>query len=68
MPSPFPGMDPWLERPRIYADLRFTLVVRLSHALNAALPEGVRLDDRAHHGRNRFDGRGIVREGDRATR
>lgn len=40
MPSPFPGMDPWLEDPWIYADLRFTLVVRLSNALNALLPEG----------------------------
>lgn len=38
MPSPFPGMDPWLESPRVFADLRFSLVVRLSEALNAVLP------------------------------
>jgi hypothetical protein len=33
-------MDPWLEDPGLYADLRFTFVVRLSNALNAVLPDG----------------------------
>jgi hypothetical protein len=32
-------MDPWLEEARIFQDLRFTLTVRLSAALNAALSE-----------------------------
>ena len=39
MPSPFPGMDPWLESPRVFPDLRFTLVVRLSAELNRVLPD-----------------------------
>jgi hypothetical protein len=39
MPSPFPGMDPWLESPGVFPDLRFCFIVRLSGALNAVLPE-----------------------------
>lgn len=39
MPSPFPGMDPWLEDPDTFPGFRFGLVVLLSEALNAVLPE-----------------------------
>lgn len=39
MPSPFPGMDPWLERPAVFPDLRFTFTVYLSRAINAVVPE-----------------------------
>ncbi len=39
MPSPFPGMDPWLEDPAILPDLHDTLIIYLRDAINAALPE-----------------------------
>jgi hypothetical protein len=39
MPSPFPGMDPFLEHPAIFPDLHDRLVTRLSEALQAQLPE-----------------------------
>jgi hypothetical protein len=38
MPSPFPGMDPWLERPAIFPDFHDRLIGVLSTALNAVLP------------------------------
>jgi uncharacterized protein DUF4058 len=38
MPSPFPGMDPWLEDPDIFPDLHDSLVGRLRDALNDVLP------------------------------
>src|SRR5262249_17794090 len=38
MPSPFPGMDPWLEGPAVFPDLHDRLVFVLSEALNARLP------------------------------
>jgi hypothetical protein len=40
MPSPFPGMDPWLEDENVIRDLQFLFSVRLSGALNAVLPKG----------------------------
>lgn len=40
MPSPFPGMDPWLESEEIFPDLHATLVTYLREAINAALPPG----------------------------
>ena len=40
MPSPFPGMDPWLERPPIFPTLHNTLITYLQAAINAALPTG----------------------------
>ncbi len=40
MPSPFPGMDPWLEDPNVFPDLHDTLIVYLREALNATLPPG----------------------------
>lgn len=39
MPSPFPGMDPWLEGPDIFPDLHDRMVVGLSEALNVVLPK-----------------------------
>ncbi len=40
MPSPFPGMDPWLEGEAISTDLQFLFSVWLSGALNGVLPKG----------------------------
>ncbi|MBY0512902.1 MAG: DUF4058 family protein [Gemmataceae bacterium] len=40
MPSPFPGMDPWLERPMLFPDVHNTLIVYLKAALHAGLPRG----------------------------
>ena len=39
MPSPFPGMDPYLEAPGLFPDLHDRLVGQLSNTLQAALPE-----------------------------
>lgn len=38
MPSPFPGMDPWLESPALFPDLHDSLIFLLREAVNAALP------------------------------
>jgi hypothetical protein len=40
MPSPFPGMDPWLEAPDVFPDLHESLIFLLKGELNALLPEG----------------------------
>lgn len=40
MPSPFPGMDPWLERPAVFPSVHNTLITYLQAAINAALPVG----------------------------
>jgi hypothetical protein len=40
MPSPFPGMDPWLERPMVFPDVHLSLVYLLKAAVNAGLPPG----------------------------
>ncbi len=40
MPSPFPGMDPWLEDSGVFPDLHSTLITYLREALNAAMPPG----------------------------
>ena len=39
MPSPFPGMDPYLEEPSLWPDVHTTLLVEMRTALNAILPE-----------------------------
>lgn len=39
MPSPFPGMDPWLEDPAIFPDLHGTFITYLGDVINATLPE-----------------------------
>lgn len=38
MPSPFPGMDPWLEGETVFPDLHDGLIFLLKEALNAVLP------------------------------
>jgi hypothetical protein len=38
MPSPFPGMDPFLEDPAIFPDLHDRFITYLSEVLNSALP------------------------------
>ena len=42
MPSPFPGMDPWLERPGVFPDIHDAMIFLLREALNAVLPKGFR--------------------------
>lgn len=37
MPSPFPGMDPYLETPRLWYDVHHTLISQIQTALNRAL-------------------------------
>src|SRR4051794_23297650 len=39
MPSPFPGMDPYLEDPAIFPDLHDSFITYLREALNARLPK-----------------------------
>ncbi len=39
MPSPFPGMDPWLERSPVFPDVHNSLIYTLKAAILAALPE-----------------------------
>ena len=38
MPSPFPGMNPYLEHPAVFPGLHNRLIVVLSELLPAALP------------------------------
>ncbi|MBM4074441.1 MAG: DUF4058 family protein [Planctomycetes bacterium] len=38
MPSPFPGMDPFLEHPSIFPDLHDRMVSKVSEMLNSQLP------------------------------
>lgn len=38
MPSPFPGMDPYLEDPRVWPDFHDRLATEISNILNASLP------------------------------
>src|SRR5262245_43421238 len=38
MPSPFPGMDPYLEHPAVFPDLHDSLATYLREALQAVLP------------------------------
>src|SRR5262245_13670059 len=37
MPSPFPGMDPYLEAPHLWPDVHHELISQIRGALNAAL-------------------------------
>jgi hypothetical protein len=39
MPSPFPGMDPYLEHPRRFPDLHHDLITSLKGALQTQLPQ-----------------------------
>ncbi len=38
MPSPFPGMDPFLEDPAVFPDLHDSMIAYLREVLNAVLP------------------------------
>ncbi len=38
MPSPFPGMDPWLEAPGLFPDLHNTLIGYIREVIAAGLP------------------------------
>ena len=38
MPSPFPGMDPYLENPEIFPDLHDSLITYIRENLQANLP------------------------------
>src|SRR6266702_2254558 len=38
MPSPIPGMDPFLEDPAVFPDLHDNLIAELRNAINAKLP------------------------------
>ena len=38
MPSPFPGMDPYLEAPALFPDLHDRFVSYLADVLNTGLP------------------------------
>jgi hypothetical protein len=38
MPSPFPGMDPYLESPDIWPDFQQAIAVGISGELNRTLP------------------------------
>jgi hypothetical protein len=40
MPSPFPGMDPYLEEPSLFPDFHGSMVPAMRAALSAVLPEG----------------------------
>ncbi len=40
MPSPFPGMDPYLEAPPFWSDLHFALIMALKADLKKRLPAG----------------------------
>src|SRR5215217_8085575 len=40
MPSPFPGMDPYLEEPDIWSDFHTTVLVAIRASLSELLPAG----------------------------
>ena len=52
MPSPFPGMDPYLESPEFFHDVHILLIAQLTGILNAQLPEGfsARMEERVYVG------------------
>ena len=39
MPSPFPGMDPYLESPRFFADFHDSMIVYMKAVLQRGLPQ-----------------------------
>ena len=47
MPSPFPGMDPYLESPEFFPGLHDNLVIELERALQACLPPAYFADTRS---------------------
>ena len=66
MPSPFPGMDPYLENPTSWGGVHARLIVTIADQLNGRLPAGYRTDideyvwlhendDEKHFGRRKPD-------------
>lgn len=64
MPSPFPGMDPYLEHPARWPDFRLTLIVALRAEINARLPKGFLASTDRHVRIERKSGRKRLREPD----
>src|SRR5262245_7174752 len=50
MPSPFPGMDPYLETPALWSDFHASFITYLRDALIACLPSNyeARIDEKVH--------------------
>src|SRR2546423_722627 len=50
MPSPFPGMDPYLEAPAFWADFHAAFLTYLRDAINERLPDNyeARLDEKVN--------------------
>src|SRR5437764_14940842 len=50
MPSPFPGMDPYVEACRLWEDFHHDLILEIKHVLASALPARyvVRAGERAY--------------------
>ncbi len=48
MPSPFPGMDPYLEDPAFWPGFHARLIVAISAHLNRVLPKGLYVDIEEH--------------------
>ncbi|MGL6075855.1 MAG: DUF4058 family protein [Fimbriiglobus sp.] len=44
MPSPFPGMDPYLELPSLWTSIHTRLLVGISNYLKPQMPKGFRVD------------------------
>jgi hypothetical protein len=72
MPSPFPGMDPWLDDPLHFPDMHDALMGYLREALNALLPAGYKARGRHRVVLGRSDPRvpdvGVLSRTDRPTR
>ena len=51
MPSPFPGMDPYLEHPEFFPDLHDSFITYLREFLQPRLPEPYYAETRARLGR-----------------
>lgn len=64
MPSPFPGMNPYLEHPAIWPDFHLTLIVALRAEINARLPKGFLASTDRHVRIERKSGRKRLREPD----
>ncbi len=48
MPSPFPGMDPYLEDPAFWSGFHTRFIVAISTQLNRVLPKGLYVDIEEH--------------------
>lgn len=48
MPSPFPGMDPYIEDAALWCGFHTTMIVSISGSINKALPAGYYADIEQH--------------------